>query len=236
MATPPRIFIFVIGSFEQPCYRDFLNMRRLQLEKYGIPHRILLDGQIPSDYTLGPNDYWVEKISNYNTSAMNPHMILKFLKGLREIDETQYDFIIRLNASTYVNIEELLKFLKDRPRTMFASGHMLRQQHRQIEQSIIQIISGTCMIFSKDVVGYLKSLPLDLPIFEKSYDDVILSYLIKDKVTMFKHIELVFHTGDKMTQVRKNSAILYRVRHTNRENDIIIWKQLLKLYDGIEYI
>jgi hypothetical protein len=235
MTTTPRIFIFVIGSFEQPCYSDMLKMRKLQFEKHGIPHRILLDGQIPTEYILGPNDRWYEKDPAYPSADMNPHMIRKFLKSLKEIDETQYDFIIRLNASTYVNMEELSKFLSIQPPSMFGGGHVLRQQHRQIETSIIQILSGTCMIFSHDVITYLKTLPLDAPIFEKSYDDVVLSYLVKDKVAKFTHINLVFHTGDNLKPIQKKPAILYRVRHNDRENDIFIWKQLLKRFEDITY-
>jgi hypothetical protein len=238
-----RIFIFVIGSFENPYYEQMLKMRKEYLEKYGIPYLILLDGDIPKSYKLGEKDRWYEKDKEFDPKRMNPHMIQKFLKGLKEINEKEYDYIIRVNISTFMNIPLLLSILEKEKRTKYAGGSLLLQKYNlDINNPVVQrfplylknvfeMISGTCMIFSNDVIEYLKTLPLFLPFYEHSYDDVILSFLVKEYTDSFVNIPMTFHVGNRVIRCKEGFP-LYRIRHTDRSYDILVWKELIRIYEA----
>lgn len=232
MSSALRIFVVVIGSFEQPCYAHMLRMRRQQLEARGIPHLFLLDGEKPADYALGPCDMWIEKNPAFDPKAMNPHMIVKFLKGLRTVKVEDYDYIVRVNASTYIQFPALFSCLEAWPRGGVVGGYLLKQQIPAVRLGSFQFASGMCMIFSSDVARYLQELPLDLDVYKKSYDDVILGHLLLEKGFRLIHTPVVFHIGDKLQPV-KNGHMLYRVRHPDRKNDVIIWRELLKMHEGI---
>lgn len=224
-----RIFVFIIGSFEQPCYKDMLYMRRQQLENYGIPHLFVLDGDKPSDYVDGPRDFWVEKNPAFPAKAMNPHMIVKFLKGLRTIDVSQYDYIVRVNASTYIQFSELFSLLGSWPKQGAAGGYLLTQGILALRLDRFQFISGMCMVFSSDVAAHLQGLPLNLDVYAKSYDDVVVSYMIREVVTSWIHVPFVFYTGDRLRLPRALEGPFHRVRHTDRNNDVLVWRELLRL-------
>jgi hypothetical protein len=184
----PRIFVVVIGSFEQPCYAEMLRMRRQQLEHLGIPHLFLLDGIKPADFELGPHDLWIDKNPDFDPKAMNPHMIVKFLKGLCRINVGEYDYIVRVNASTYIQFSALFSLLEGWPRNSVAGGYLLTQGIGALRLERFRFVSGMCMIFSSDVAKHLQGLPLDLDVYNKSYDDVILSFMIKEVVKSWIHV------------------------------------------------
>ncbi len=210
-----------------------LYMRRQQLERYGIPHLFVLDGDKPSDYVDGPHDIWIEKNPAFPPKAMNPHMIVKFLKGLQMIDVSQYDYIVRVNASTYIQFSALFSLLATWPKQGAAGGYLLTQGILALRLDRFQFISGMCMVFSSDVAAHLQGLPLDLDVYAKSYDDVVLSYIITDKVTSWIHVPFVFYTGDRLRLPRTVEGPFHRVRHTDRNNDVIVWRELLRLDKGI---
>jgi hypothetical protein len=232
----PRIFVFVIGSFEQTCYTEMLQMRRRQLEHLGIPHLFLLDGVKPADFELGPHDLWIDKNPDFDPKAMNPHMTVKFLKGLRTIDVNSYDYIVRVNASTYIQFSALFSLLVSWPRAAVAGGYLLTQGISALRLDRFQFVSGMCMVFSSDVAQRLQELPLDLDTYKKSYDDVILSFIIKDVVKSWIHVPFVFYTGDILRLPQKVEGPFHRVRHTDRDNDSIVWHELLRLGDGLKLI
>ena len=229
----PRIFVFIIGSFEQPCYGEMLRMRRRQLEHLGIPHLFLLDGVKPADFVLGPHDLWIEKNPAFDAKAMNPHMIVKFLKGVKTIDVSKYDYIVRVNASTYIQFSALFSLLEEWPRVGAAGGFLLTQGIGALRLDRFQFVSGMCMVFSSDVAYYLQGLPLDLDVYNKSYDDVVLSFMIKDIVKSWIHVPFVFYTGDRLKLPRQVDGPFHRVRHPDRAHDIFVWRELLRLDKAI---
>lgn len=204
-------------------------MRRQQLEKLGIPHMFVLDGDRPSDYVDGSRDFWVEKNPAFPAKAMNPHMIVKFLKGLRAVDVSQYDYIVRVNASTYIQFSALFSLLAGWPRQGAAGGYLLTQGISALRLDRFQFISGMCMVFSSDVAAHLQGLPLNLDVYAKSYDDVVLSYMIREVVTSWIHVSFTFYTGDRLRLPRALEGPFHRVRHTDRNNDILVWRELLRL-------
>jgi len=238
-----RYFVIVIGSFELPCYAEFIRMRKLQLEKYNIPHLFLFDGYIPDSYILGPNDRYYDKeeqpwpiMNQLNTqpNSLVPHMILKFLKGIKEFDETKYDYIVRVNLSTFVDFPKFDKFLEKLPRKYFAGGDL--KSFSMTDWKInpydnVEFITGTCMIFSSDVITFFKAFPLTSYILYEQNDDVVLSFISKLYVNNITHIH-VFIIEDINTPTY-DEMIIYRIKHPNRDDDINRWKILLNMCDNI---
>lgn len=210
-----------------------LRLRRRQLEHLGLPHLFLLDGVKPADFELGPHDIWIEKNPAFDPKAMNPHMIVKFLKGLKLINVGDYDYIVRVNASTYIQFSALFSLLEGWPRVGAAGGFLLTQGIPALWIERFQFISGMCMVFSSDVAQHLQGLPHDLDVYQKSYDDVVLSFMIKDVVKTWIHVRFVFYTGDRMKLPRQVEGPFHRVRHTDRDHDILVWRELLRLGEGI---
>jgi hypothetical protein len=238
-----RYFVIVIGSFELPCYAEFVRMRKLQLEKYNIPHLFLFDGDMPDTYKLGPNDRYYDKelppwpVMNKINSRPNPlvpHMILKFLKGIKEFDETKYDHIVRLNLSTFVDFPKFDILLQKLPKKYFAGGCL--QSFRMTDWKInphdsVEFITGTCMIFSSDVITFFKAFPLSSYILYEQNDDVVLSFISKLYVNTLTHVNTCI--VEHLNTPSPVGHIIYRIKHQNRNDDIIRWKMLLKLCDDI---
>ncbi len=116
------IFVFVIASFGNPVYYDMIKMRKLQLEKYKIPNMFLFDGPCPENYKPDENDVFYDPPQEpfpveftVPNRQLNPHMIIKFLKAIKQTTLDKYKFIIRVNLSTFINFPILLKTLQETP-------------------------------------------------------------------------------------------------------------------------
>ena len=242
MYSSPRIFVIVIGSFELPVYQSFIALRKAQLVKLGIPHMFIYDDMTPPEYPFDPQTdvcipkakppYPVMNELNSRPNALNPHMVLKFLKSLQRIDETQYDYILRVNLSTFIHFEALITILKIQPRTKYVGGHMMTfpiADWRLNPVEPTKFISGTCMIFSKDVISMLKTIEYDYYVLYEHNDDLVISYLTNVYTNHLSHVPMVFLENDRRPsreEIHQNA--LFRVKHySDRLYDIDIWKYLL---------
>ena len=61
----------------------------------------------------------------------------------------EFDFLIRTNSSSYIDIKNLLNFLKDKPTNNYYSGK-LGNRHNQY-----QFGAGSCYILSRDLLDYI---------------------------------------------------------------------------------
>ncbi len=238
-----KIFVCVIGSFELPWYREFIRMRKEQLKMLNIPYMFIYDDTVPDNYKFDETtDVCIPKIAppypvtnelNSRPNALNPHMILKFLKALQRIDERNYDYIVRVNLSTFINFRCLQGILQDAPRTKYAGGYTLSfpisdWQPNPVDP--IQFLSGTCMIFSKDVISMLKTIEYDYYVLYEHNDDVVLSYLVNIYTQYFYHLPMIFLENDRYpTQYEIQTHALFRIKHyLDRSHDIELWKYLCR--------
>lgn len=238
-----NIFVCVIGSFEIPCYSKFIAMRKAQMNELGIPYMFIYDDITPPEYPFdSKTDICIPKIKppypvanelNSRPTALNPHMILKFLKALQTIDESKYDYIIRVNLSTFIHFENLRTILQEASRTKYAGGNTMKfpiANWRANPVDPFEFISGTCMIFSKDVITMLKTIEYEYYILYEHNDDVVLSYLVKLYTEHFHHIPMRFIENDSYpTKEDIHTYSIFRIKHyINRDRDIDTWKFLLQ--------
>ena len=129
-----KIFVFVIASLENPYYLEMVKLRKFQLKKYFIDYIYLFDDRKDSFYTPEENrDLFFKKPIESN--HLNPHMILKFLKGIALIDENKYDFILRVNLSTFINFPLLYSKLNDLPEKKLFAGHVKLNDPNEIDNT-----------------------------------------------------------------------------------------------------
>jgi len=237
-----KIFIFVIASFGDPVYIDLIRLRKLQFKKYNIPHYFLFDEEPPSTYKFDNNDIYIEKEKNsFKTDInphMNPYMVQRFLKGLQLIDETSYDYIIRINISTYINFNQLTKEMDSFSKIQFASAHLINQKlpdwNIYIDKELI-LFSGTCIIFSSDTITYLKKIDIKSEILSKHNDDTVLSHLLSAYINKYNIISVAFlEHNNSYTDADKNKSIIRIKNNIDRRYDILHWIYLLKDIDDLD--
>jgi hypothetical protein len=240
------IFVIVIGSFELPCYYEFIRMRKAQLNRYAIPHMFVFDAPIPVDYTPDSNDFFFEKSpgpypvsnsKNSQPSAMCPHMTIKFLRTLQTLEEKKYDFVVRCNLSTYIHFPRLVDYLGAISTRPFAGGYLMKfpiPDWSINPHDSIQFISGTCMVFSSDIITFFKSIPIHSYILYEHEDDVVLSFLAKFISNTFHSIPVLLLENDRYPdQNELNTHMIFRIKHyADRIHDVEKWKFLDSLYNS----
>ena len=232
-----NIFIFIVSSFEENAYKYFIKMRKLQLAKYNIPHRFLFDGPCPEDYKPGPYDVFYEKpqppfpipVEQIPLPEINPHMIIKFMKAIKEsdFDPNQYKHILRINLSTFINFPKLFTLLNTLPTSNCCAAHTADITWKS---KPIKLISGTAQIFTPDfIVWFRDNIDVDNTEIYRSNDDVILSYFADQQQLNIVKIPISFNSKDK-------HSILVRLKTCeNRFKDVQSWSWLLEAVDDITY-
>jgi len=255
-----KIFVFVIASFNKPIYLDLIRYKKMQLIKYNIPHYFVFDDCPPSNYVFDEHDLFFEKDqinlptiyfpeqscvaspSKRVCPSQNPHMIRKFLKALKYINEENYDFIVRTNLSTFINIPKLCKELyeyKNEKCMVLApifNQHLPDWEEFNDGKKSFKLFWGTCIMMSTDLIYWLKLIDLQSPILYKHNDDTVLSYIL-DKILHKTHDYFirVCNTNANINDYELEWTTLYRIYNSNdRSHDIIHWKYLLKNIDNIE--
>ena len=218
-----KYFVFIVGSFEVPEYIDFVHLRKIQLEKYNIPYAFLFCGHPPSDFEVDPeHDFFFPK----DTPEMNPRMFLKFYHALESIDEDSYDFIVRLNLSTFINFPLLNKKLEELPKKGVFAGDCTN------ETPDIGMM-GTCMIFSPDVIKLLKSVDIyNDSSMNNENDDFYIS-----KILRYNNIKPINIPQAWVDQPSYNGKFVdfmaVRCKQNNRSDDVKVWKYLMAKIDKI---
>jgi len=255
-----NIFVFVVASFNDPVYLEFIKLRKQIFKRYGIPHMFVYDitsndydQNILKNHDLyeSETDYFVEKeivqpplsMPSIANPHLNPHMVIKFLKAIRLIDVSKYQFILRVNLSTYINFPLLLNYLnkEDAPTSPFIIGPRLKiklpdSSYPLYRSTVNEFISGTCMIFSPDIIKYLQDY--DLTNTTELYihnDDIVLSHIVKQmNNSVLINIPMVNWCKFKKRSVDLLKSILVRCKDNNdRNQDTKKWKYLMKYVDRI---
>ena len=231
-----EIFVFVIASKEEPAYLEMIRMRKMQFAKYQIPHAFLYDGdaygnQDPTDFY-----YAKEPVAGIVHPDMNPHMIMKFMKAVRQTDLSSYRFVLRINVSTYINFLRLLPYLETLPNDHVAAGYTMNLVIPGCAMEIyrttpMHLLSGCAMIFSPDVVRHLQEYDhSNTSVLHMHNDDVVLTYIVQKYGCKLIHLHMWLYNCAEAA----NHAILIRLKDEHdRMNDVKQWRELLHTVDQI---
>ena len=153
-------------------------------EKFKILHRIYLKNYRPLfkyffiEFRENQNELIIEEddfIYIKGIESINPGMILKTCKAIEYINIMyKYEFIIRTNLSTVFHMPNLIEYLYIIPNTNSCGGFNYRS-----------FITGTGIIFSRDVGNQIVDNFLKYDIVKYNEDIIISALLNKFKIPYF---------------------------------------------------
>jgi hypothetical protein len=243
-----NVLFLVMAGFETPHYVEEVRLRKLQFQKHGVHHKFLFDS-VPETYTPDENDLIFPKLDpipelheKMGLRDLHPFMIQKFVRALQTIDLSPYDFIVRVNISTYIHIENFMKFCEGLPKKSLAAANRFKLEDIELlgynrHTNPFTLFSGTCILMSKDIGEKLRVLHMHSMAFYAHNDDVALTYYL-DKYAKVK-INIPMYWCDATDQPCPEWAMqqyaIIRIKHyTNPEVDIRQWKRCLSYIDKIE--
>jgi hypothetical protein len=95
-----KYYVFIVTTRDNPLYEQFDNMRREQMKALGIQYKFLINGKIPNYYLLKDDEEY------YPDASFTPGMCVKLYNACKNL-KGDYEHIIRVNSSTFINFQEL---------------------------------------------------------------------------------------------------------------------------------
>lgn len=182
-------------------------------------------------YYYGGDRNYIDGDKIYSNSEENIYNIgRKTINAFEFLSNKDYDYIFRTNSSSYVNIEYLLEYIKDKPNNMFYHGVI-----GHYEPENFNFVSGSGYIISRDLI--------DLVIENKdkwdhsfpNADDVSIAKLLNSfgvVATSGVRIDLgSYRSGysiEHLTKQEFDNNYHFRCKCDDRNDDILIME---KLYD-----
>jgi len=144
-------------------------------------------------------------------------MHYKFKQALLNIDYSNFDFVFKTNASSYINKKLLLEFAETLQKEKCNCG---------IDGGFA---SGCGVFFSPDCLDILKDIIDDHPV--ASEDSLMSSYLRKHDIGVTAGAKRIDITHSQNWCEVNNSCYHYRVKHDyDRQNDIMIMKKIFEIH------
>ena len=210
-----KILILVIYH-KIPIYDEMLNLQRSYLNDHkNIDVFFVAFRDQVEDIVVDEDILWVKGKETL------PNILLKTFKGAEYAMRHQtYDYLVRTNISTLVDLENLYSFLESSPRNLFyTGGHLMKNKG-------VFFMQGTAIILSIDVVQKLLSRPIVYDIV----DDVKLGMLIKNRFSgIYTNLSKMKHPKFTHTQIDKDSIFIRNKHPRQRHLDIINMKKFVDI-------
>jgi hypothetical protein len=233
------ISILIVSSFDTLCL-ECNKITRKQSKQYGFPVMFLFNGKLPEGYQLQSDEH----ILLTDSTDPQPYMFLKFKYALQYIFNTGQnpDYILRCNATTFINFKGLANLFFRLPREKLMAGPFIFATGNP---DIDVYCQGTNMIFSNDVARHLAfDDNMNHSAVKQFADDIAIdiltrNYAFKQDLTLFTSRYVHFNTVPKIYDLFIDPThVFYRVKNncTQRtEVDLEIWKMLHYLFDVIHF-
>jgi hypothetical protein len=227
-----NVFVIIIGSYNIPGYSDLITLRRRQLQSYKIPYLFVIDGD---KFTNNPDEFYVKRNPEIITRGQGKvpfiysNIIFKYYEGVKKVlSDSKNDnikYIIRINISTYINIEKLSSQL---PLLDSQNAFMGTEELKHLAKPYL---SGTVMMFSRDVMEYFSKLDIyNNQICYDYWDDTAICYILEEK---YKYtIPFTFHLHECCDDIELDveEAIKHpfvRIKNRScRTKDVLHWFKL----------
>lgn len=231
--------MIVYASFNMRCYDAMARIRIAQMRKRGIGFHFLVNGPIPADLPVAPHEFTLVE------GEMTPHLfwapkaLQKFLKDFYGKQENEkYDYVLRVNMSTFVNFEKFIWMLKFLPKEKCLAGAFFGRYEKIY-------LSGTAHLFSKDVAkAYAYDTVLNEQECNTLTEDIVTSFALVDRFPP-QDLNFFFHWGDKggpgyktceeshkIVQTALPQHVFFRVRN-DPDRDVVdpyIWMMLFHVF------
>ena len=154
-----KILILAIYSYSDE-YQKMLEIQRSYLHNYENVHTYFIDFRENQTNTIEIEDdfIYVKGINSYLNITYKTIEALEYA-----LNNIKFDYVIRTNVSTIINVPELYKFCTYLPeKNVYTSGRMFDLQWLDIKGGIkdkslfgVLFASGTSIIMSNDVVKFM---------------------------------------------------------------------------------
>ena len=132
----------VVLTYDKPLYNMLDLIRRTYYKSINEPFTFVYNGTDLSKNNLTNNE--INYYSTVKQHAGIPAMFYKFIDIIERNMLTEYDFVIRTNSSTFLNMPVLKKILSTlNPQDDVWAGFYAPDWH---------FISGSCIIFSQSTL------------------------------------------------------------------------------------
>jgi len=150
-------------------------------------------------------------------------MLIKILDFIDFYKVKDFDYFMKVNTGSYVDVQRLVGFLEDKPREGFYCGTPGRLND-------INFVSGSGIILSKELALLMAENRNEFG--SEHIDDVAIGlFMQKHKVEIYqKGIRLTYHGDGKILQIGEdvipesefdyNKVYHYRLRHKDHERDV----------------
>ena len=229
-----RILILIIYS-DNNAYKEMLNIQRTYLHNYNVTSYFITMRNQQQNIEIENDFIFVKGIESYF------NILDKTIKALEYIfNREKYDFVIRSNMSTIINIPKLLLYLNTIHPENFYAGHITKLKWLDPENGIIdkslwgtKYAGGTNIILSNDIVQFL--LLNKNNVRHDIVDDVAIGLFI---TTYLKNVKFVVKNRYLVKNISDNinyNYLFYRnrqnIKSIDRIEDIITMKKICqKIY------
>lgn len=211
-----KILILVIYN-ENSIYNEMLKLQRSYLHDHkNIDTFFVAFKDQVDDIVVDKDILWIKGKESL------PNILLKTFKGAEYAMKLQtYDYLVRTNISTLIDLENLYSFLESSPRTLFYTGGNLMKHRRGVF-----FMQGTAIILSIDVVQSLVSNPIVYNIV----DDVKLGLLIKNRFPgIYTRLAEMNRPKFTHTQIDKDTIFIRNKHCKKRHLDIVNMKKFVDM-------
>jgi hypothetical protein len=217
----------VILTHDKPLYNHFDSIKRKYLEKNNEDFILVYNGTDNTKHDLKNKTY------NYYSDVVHPSgipvMFEKFIDIINSGLLNEYDFIIRVNSSTFIDLKQIRQHLENKTENIYM-GFFYPNWN---------FVSGACSIYSKDV---LQKLTENAHIVNKNQeDDTAIGGLMQhlnipktflDRACFESHIQDTHITVPSVDTI-KQALTMPQIRVRNNSNreliDIGIWNIIADL-------
>ena len=230
--TKYDIIFLIISSKNKSCYQEMKRLTSIYMSKYSYNINFFFveaDPNIKSQIEIIGNNIFIKDKETYS-----PGIFIKTIKALKYInDNYNYDYLIRTNASSFFNIENMLNYLSIFPKEKYAIGFTLNIPKYG------NFLHGTSTIITKDISHYLYQYYNNFDL--KIADDVLISLILKSQnitLNILDESKIQFLIDDIYDEslpklLIDDNILYYRVKNDkNRDIDILYFNFLLqKIYN-----
>lgn len=216
----------VVLTYDAPLYNYFDGIKRKYLEKNNEEFLFVYNGTDNAKHNIENKTY------NYYTDTIHPSgipaMYDKFIDLIKSGLLAEYDFVIRVNSSTFINTNIIRQHLQNKDNDVYMGFF----------HPDWNFVSGACMIFSKDVIR--KITDNFMHVNRSIEDDVAIGNLMShlnvpktflDRYCFESHIQDT-HIGIPTDDEIKTALTYPQIRIRNNSNreliDIGIWSAISK--------
>ena len=166
----------------------------------------------------------------------------KTIKSFELLLPNNYDFFIRTNISTIIDIEKLICYLENMPRTNFYGGTTLKKLcwYDPLAGIIDRRYWGLCYFVGYNIIlsaDLVKTMVINKNKFKYSIiDDVAISIFLYENVSeciinlpKYPFTPIIFTNINNYNEIEKKYIIYRNKTDNNRNDDIIMMNHILKL-------